>query len=135
MTNQHFLAVFELVARFSDLTNSNICIPKIYWNKYYFPSKFDLKSDEILLSFLMPRICQLISNLMKIKKNVAQLLNSAYLLAYFHKNVCQGRCCSGQANSRNLRYLLISFPRRMQKFSKLFKATSLDCFVISKSFE
>ena len=37
---------FNLLARFSDLVNSNICITKIDWTKSNFPSKRDFKCDE-----------------------------------------------------------------------------------------
>ena len=36
----------QLLARFSDLINSNLCVTKIYWTKSSFPSKSDFKADE-----------------------------------------------------------------------------------------
>ena len=35
-----------MLARFSDLVNSNICIKKTYWTKSNFISKCDFKSDK-----------------------------------------------------------------------------------------
>ena len=41
-----FGSFFLLLARLSDLINSNIYISKIFWTKSKFPSKCDLKFDE-----------------------------------------------------------------------------------------
>ena len=35
-----------MLARFSDLGSSNICITKIYWTKSNFPANYDFKSEE-----------------------------------------------------------------------------------------